>query len=265
MKTNKIKPIKKLMIFTIITVMIASLFAVPTFAFTMQAPNGTFTLPSSLSQETDLIGGYAVLFNFSTLVNELSSYAGGDTTASVNIFNTQSGFRCFVATRPIGLDLGLLTYEECTRIEYSAGADVIRFYNNSSSAFRTMFTDENAYQIILLMDTMTKTDWESTIDGFMDSATYSVATIVSETTPDPNPDPEEPDNPTPPADGEEQGIFAVWSKITQWIVQGLASVSNAFFANGKLTLLGTLCIIPLALGLAFLLIGIIQKFLRLRG
>ena len=116
MKKAKLKPIKKIMIFAIITVMIVSLFAVPAFAFTMQAPTGTITLPSSLSGDTDLIGGCAVTFDFSTLASEVYSYGG----SNVIVFDTDNMAHCQVATRSIGLSLDNLTYKECTKIIYNS-------------------------------------------------------------------------------------------------------------------------------------------------
>lgn len=79
------------------------------------------------------------------------------------------------------------------------------------------------------------------------------------------PDPEPPAGGDDGGEGDTSGIFAVWTQITDWIINGLKSATNAFYYNGQLTLLGYLCIIPLALGVALLLISIIQKFLRLRG
>ena len=60
-------------------------------------------------------------------------------------------------------------------------------------------------------------------------------------------------------------ITSVWSDVMEWIVSSLASVQTVFYADGALTFLGTLSVISVAIGIAFLLIGVIQNFLRLRG
>ena len=254
MKNNKIKPIKKLMIFTIITVMIVSLFAVPAFAFILEIePSSTMTIPQPLAEYDSLIGGVAVEFDFSDLTNSL---AGG---GNAIIFDTDDTYFCFVGIIPPGHNLDNINYFECGYIVYNDSSSSFRFYTTSSSSIpnETVYNDANVDEIYLFVSAEGASIWQDEVSGFMDTATYTAYTLVSPTS--------APDDPVPPADGEEQGIFAVWSQITQWIVNGLASVSNAFYANGELTLLGTLCLIPLGLGLALLLISIIQKFLHLRG
>lgn len=285
MKTNKIKPIKKLMIFTIITVMIASLFAIPTFAVVnnvvWDAVSGNIT-PITVSPETA-----------STTVNTDGYYC-----ISIDADDITSAMNNMIGEFGAGIDFNILgrvannltLYKNgFVRLYYFDGGwiDYENYYDNGNDSYYTTLSyngGTDLYEIGCpsrrgltkydLNDTIIKIDiiipqypvgnglGNEQADAFWNNVVYSVYQYSNVT---PDPDPEEPDDPTPPADGEEQGIFAVWSKITQWIVEGLASVSNAFYANGKLTLLGTLCIIPLALGLAFLLIGIIQKFLHLRG
>lgn len=61
-------------------------------------------------------------------------------------------------------------------------------------------------------------------------------------------------------------ITGVWSDIMEWIVTSLTSVQAVFVsAEGQLTFLGTLAVVSVAIGIAFLVIGVIQNFLRLRG
>jgi hypothetical protein len=50
-----------------------------------------------------------------------------------------------------------------------------------------------------------------------------------------------------------------------WIVSALSSVQAVFFSDGGLTFLGTLAIISVAIGLSFLLIATISRFLSLRS
>lgn len=60
-------------------------------------------------------------------------------------------------------------------------------------------------------------------------------------------------------------ITGVWSEIMTWITTSLASVQTVFYAEGALTFLGVLAVIGVAIGVVFLIIGVIQNFLHLRG
>lgn len=62
-------------------------------------------------------------------------------------------------------------------------------------------------------------------------------------------------------------ITSVWSDVMEWITDALASVQSVFYntTDSTLTFLGTLAVISVAIGIAFLVIGVIQNFLRLRG
>lgn len=62
-----------------------------------------------------------------------------------------------------------------------------------------------------------------------------------------------------------ESIGNVWTDIMIWITSALNSVMGAFYVDGSLTLLGTLAVIGVSVGIGFLLIGIIQRFLKLRG
>lgn len=61
------------------------------------------------------------------------------------------------------------------------------------------------------------------------------------------------------------GFTSVWTEIMTWITSALNSVMGAFYVDGSLTLLGTLAVIGVSVGIAFLIIGLIQRFLHLRG
>lgn len=60
-------------------------------------------------------------------------------------------------------------------------------------------------------------------------------------------------------------ITTVWTDIMTWITTSLSSVQAVFYAESNLTFLGVLAVISVAIGVAFLVIGVIQNFLKLRG
>lgn len=59
-------------------------------------------------------------------------------------------------------------------------------------------------------------------------------------------------------------ILAVFAEIGEWMVTNIPTFFALFYSNG-LTLLGTLAVCSLGIGIVFLLIGVIQKFLRFRA
>ena len=62
-----------------------------------------------------------------------------------------------------------------------------------------------------------------------------------------------------------EAITGVWTDIMEWIVSSITSVQTVFYGESGLTFMGTLAVISVAIGLAFLVIGVIQNFLKLRG
>lgn len=60
-------------------------------------------------------------------------------------------------------------------------------------------------------------------------------------------------------------ITTVWTEVMLWITTSLASVQSVFYDEGSLTFLGTLAVIGVAIGIGFLIIGVVQNFLKLRG
>ena len=60
-------------------------------------------------------------------------------------------------------------------------------------------------------------------------------------------------------------ILAVFSQVGTWIVTTLPTFFTLFYAEGALTLLGTLGVAGLGISVIFLLIGIIQRFLKFQG
>lgn len=62
-----------------------------------------------------------------------------------------------------------------------------------------------------------------------------------------------------------EAITNVWSEVMTWITTALGNVQSVFYTETGLTFLGTLAVIGVAIGIVFLIIGVIQNFLRLRS
>ena len=66
-------------------------------------------------------------------------------------------------------------------------------------------------------------------------------------------------------------ITTVWTEIMTWVTTSLGQVQDVFYTAGaagepgELTFLGVLAIVSVAIGIALLLVGIIQNFLHLRS
>ena len=61
-------------------------------------------------------------------------------------------------------------------------------------------------------------------------------------------------------------ITQVWAAISGWIVNTIPDIVNVFYnAESGLTFLGTLSVLALGVSVFFLLMGLIQRFLHLRG
>lgn len=60
-------------------------------------------------------------------------------------------------------------------------------------------------------------------------------------------------------------ITAVFTAVMQWIITAINSVIAVFWTGEALTFLGVLALIALAISIFFLLIGLVQNFLHLRG
>lgn len=59
-----------------------------------------------------------------------------------------------------------------------------------------------------------------------------------------------------------EAILAVFAAVGEWIVESIGTMVPIFYAEGALTFLGTLAVAGLAFSVVFLLIGIVQKFLK---
>ena len=61
-------------------------------------------------------------------------------------------------------------------------------------------------------------------------------------------------------------ITNVWSQVMNWVTTSLSAVTKIFYTpEDGLTFLGTLAVIALGITVFFLLMGVIQNFLHLRG
>lgn len=61
-------------------------------------------------------------------------------------------------------------------------------------------------------------------------------------------------------------ISGIWTDVMEWVVNALPSITSIFYnpTNG-LTFFGVLAVTALGLSIFFLLMGILQNFLHLRG
>lgn len=61
-------------------------------------------------------------------------------------------------------------------------------------------------------------------------------------------------------------VTEVWGNITRWIMETLGEVDVIFYnPESGLTFLGTVAIMSVAIGIGFLIIGVVQNFLKLRS
>lgn len=60
-------------------------------------------------------------------------------------------------------------------------------------------------------------------------------------------------------------MTAVFTAIFDWILTAIESVLAVFWTGEALTFLGVLALVALGISIFFLLVGLIQNFLHLRG
>ena len=60
-------------------------------------------------------------------------------------------------------------------------------------------------------------------------------------------------------------ITDVWTDVMQWVTTSIGNVQTVFYTEDGLTFLGTLSVIGVSVSIAFLIIGVVQNFLHLRG
>lgn len=278
-KTKTKTNLKRAILFFIPLCLIAGMFAVPAFAVTHVAWNNvdaTTTLePTTITEYVNApgfasgvstAGMYALVFD-----NLKGDIQEGDPSSNINLFPNfdgvgylevdfgnsvsyyifGSGLQTDGDDITIGITYDIMHEDYALELDARVGSYGAVFVGGATCTF--YFTQYPPVEITGA--------YSDALYFWNDWATYNVY-MVSEgsVTPDPEPPAGGDDG-----EGETSGIFAVWTQITDWIINGLKSTTNAFYYNGQLTLLGYLCIIPLALGVALLLISIIQKFLRLRG
>ena len=66
--------------------------------------------------------------------------------------------------------------------------------------------------------------------------------------------------------GIVEQMTGVFTEIGEWIVSAITQLQAVFYnAETGLTLMGTLAVVGLAIGVIFLVVGVIQNFLRLRS
>lgn len=66
--------------------------------------------------------------------------------------------------------------------------------------------------------------------------------------------------------GIVSAVTDVFAEIGNWIVEYMPSIEALFYtAETGLTLLGTLAVVGLGISVFFLLMGIIQRFLKFQG
>lgn len=66
-----------------------------------------------------------------------------------------------------------------------------------------------------------------------------------------------------------QAILAVFSSVGEWIATAFTTMEPVFWtateAGGTLTFMGVLAVASLAISVAFLILGIIQRFLKFQA
>lgn len=60
-------------------------------------------------------------------------------------------------------------------------------------------------------------------------------------------------------------ITAVFTAVMEWVITAIQAVVAVFWTGEALTFLGVLALVALAISIFFLLMGVIQNFLHLRG
>ena len=60
-------------------------------------------------------------------------------------------------------------------------------------------------------------------------------------------------------------ITSIWTQMMTWLTTTISSVGVVFYSDGELTLIGTLAVVALALGVSFKLFHVVKNFVTLRG
>lgn len=63
-----------------------------------------------------------------------------------------------------------------------------------------------------------------------------------------------------------KAVTDVFTAVMSWVMEAITTVIGVFYvAESGLTFLGVLALVALAISIFFLLVGLIQNFLHLRG
>lgn len=70
--------------------------------------------------------------------------------------------------------------------------------------------------------------------------------------------------------GIVEAILAVWTTVSEWFATAWTALIPIFWTageagSGQFTFMGALAVLGLAVSVVFLLIGVLQRFLHLRG
>lgn len=60
-------------------------------------------------------------------------------------------------------------------------------------------------------------------------------------------------------------ITTVWTEIMTWVTTALTNAQTVFYADNKLTFIGTLSVITVSVSISLLAINVIKDFLHLKG
>lgn len=60
-------------------------------------------------------------------------------------------------------------------------------------------------------------------------------------------------------------IAQVWTAIMDWLAGSFPAIEALFWTGTGLTFLGTFAVISIGIGVFFLIMGVIQNFVRLRS
>lgn len=221
---QKIKPIYKVMIFTIVLTFVLALTVVPAFADEPQVTNligTTWRLgDQSLSDLNLAVGDYFVI-------------------TGVGSYNITSGGEIVVSY------VDLLVEGFAAINDYSLAA-----FGYADGQFATLPLGEvenGQGEIGVCVLEFTITGGEDISDPIFVDLINTYGTLVS--------DGEEVTTPT---------IYDIWDDILQWMVNAAENMTAAFYYNEQLTLLGILCVIPLSFGLVILIIKIFEEWIALR-
>lgn len=283
-KTKTKINLKRALLFFIPLCLIAGMLAVPAFAATSWVTNLYFPALS----DTEIAPETLILNNGTAEVCTEGMYAVTTTAVSpdgdgadaynesnplVPMRNSGAGYiKCIDKTGVYSYEINTADGHYASYYVSNSGTVFYEFWSYYPSSDSYVKETVNSGEVISLTfyffnyppdfdvnDNNYQTQW---IWLYVFTTGISASRVVDSSS---DPDPEPPAGGDDDGEGDTSGIFAVWTQITDWMIDGLKSATNAFYYNGQLTLLGYLCIIPLALGVALLLISIIQKFLRLRG